>query len=276
MRKKFGDSPRMGTVPLLILSVTLAGGLLLGRGTVAASDVEVSCNESSCNPENLSSFLPDEKWYPGKSVLKSIRVNNISSVTQKFQMEMRNYVNTDDLAKAINLVINDSGGQLWSGTVESFKNQGEIVLSNIVNNFSKEYYLSFSMDSSIGNESRDKGVLFDLVLGFKTPDPTPTGPANGGDNPTPTLTPEAGAGAATSRFVIRNVINRERVVVTISPGPGGEVRGTGTGGLPSGNRNFWSLFGGAYYNIWPLFAIWIILGVILFRLTFIFIRRRYS
>ncbi|OGG04035.1 hypothetical protein A2W14_06200 [Candidatus Gottesmanbacteria bacterium RBG_16_37_8] len=253
----------------IIFLIILAGGFLFLPKIARAADIEVTCDSSYCMPSSLPSFLSGEgNWYPGKTVSKTMKISNNSTSGHTLIIEDRNHQVTNDLDKAINFQVKEQGGSiLWTGTMDDFINANEVTLSDIASNSFKEYELKYSMDQSIGNNYKDSSMSLDFVLGFKAPDPTPTGaPDNGGSNPSPTLTPSGGTGNATSRFVIRTVINRERIIVTIPPVLGLEVRESGSGVPPRGGE-WWNLFGGAACRVAPwwflLFSLQFLLSMVL-------------
>ncbi|OGG32422.1 hypothetical protein A3I51_06050 [Candidatus Gottesmanbacteria bacterium RIFCSPLOWO2_02_FULL_38_8] len=254
---------KRGIIFLIIFTV----GFLWLPGKAEGADVEVTCDSSYCMPANLPSFFEGEGvWYPGKSVIKTMKITNNSVSEQTLIIEDRNHQVINELDKAINFGVKEQGGSsLWSGTMDDFFNANEVVLSNIGANSFKEYELKFSLDQSVGSNYMDSSLSFDFVLGYQAPAPTATGAPEPSSSPTPTATPAPGTGAATSRFVIRNVINRQRIIVTLPPVLGVEVR-DGSGSLPRGG-DFWSLIQGASCRVWPywylLFALQLLLSMIL-------------
>ncbi|MBI5619889.1 fibronectin type III domain-containing protein [Candidatus Gottesmanbacteria bacterium] len=172
---------------LTILTVfTLS--FLLSSG-VMASDLDVSCNGSGCTPSSSPAlFTSTEKWYPGKSVAKTIRITNAGTDLLDVSTKKDNSSATGNLDTVTTLSIRRVSTNIvvWSGTLNDFYGAGDISLATFSGGTVDEFDYTVAMNQSATNAYQDKQTAFDLLLGFVSSGPAPT--------PTPTPTPSDGGG----------------------------------------------------------------------------------
>lgn len=156
---------------------------------VMAADLDVSCDGSGCTPSSsLALFESTEKWYPGKSVAKTIRIANEGTELLDVSTKKDNSSATGNLDAVTTLSIRRISTNIvvWSGTLNDFYGAGDINLATFSGGAVDEFAYTVAMNQSATNAYQDTQTAFDLLLGFVSSGPAPT--------PTPTPTPSDGGG----------------------------------------------------------------------------------
>ncbi|KKS97518.1 MAG: hypothetical protein UV73_C0008G0038 [Candidatus Gottesmanbacteria bacterium GW2011_GWA2_43_14] len=184
---------------------------------VMASDLDLTCNDSGCTPATVSDFFPADKWYPGKEIVKTFRIQNTSGSKKQAALGSYDESSTGGMPGAMSLTVQSvpSLNTIWTGTFEEVFANDEISLGEIEASEVKDYRLVLVMDESSGNNLQDQSLSFSLKIGLLEAAESPTSTP-----PSPSLTPTPPGGqpvSAFSRFVIRTALNRS--VVTIAPAP---------------------------------------------------------
>lgn len=119
---------------------------------------------------NSANFLP------GDSVIRQIKVTNNSSETKPIITEAINFIGFpdpnnvpgDDLSRALNLVIRETGGSdLYNDTLFNFYDRGETYLSDIDPGSYKNYDFQIYFPKGLGDEWQTKTTNFDILIGFQ-------------------------------------------------------------------------------------------------------------
>lgn len=174
------------TILTLLSIFTLS---FLTSGQVMAADLDVSCDGSGCTPSSSPAlFESTEKWYPGKSVAKTIRITNAGTDLLDVSTKKDNSSATGNLDTVTTLSIRRASTNIvvWSGTLNDFYGAGDISLATFSGGAVDEFYYTVAINQSATNAYQDKQTAFDLLLGFVSSGPAPT--------PTPTPTPSDGGG----------------------------------------------------------------------------------
>lgn len=149
-----------------------------------AADVEFSCNASDCTPSSATSFLPSTMWYPGKSVTKTVAIENTTSTARILSLNALNSSSIKDLHNVIKLSIhnNVTNALVWNGNLSQLYNSPVSNVTILSPNSTTTHAYTFTMDLQAGNEYQNAYTTFDLQIGLE--DTT-----TGGPNPTTTITP---------------------------------------------------------------------------------------
>ena len=152
-----------------------------------AQDLSVSCSGSGCTPSTSTAlFESTEKWYPGKSVIKVIRITNSSTSTQDVATKTENPSATGSVDSVITASIRrvSTNTVVWSGSLENLYAAGDIALATFAAGAVDEFAYTVALDQSAANGFQNLETAFDLLLGFVTagvtPTPTPTPTSSGG------------------------------------------------------------------------------------------------
>lgn len=149
--------------------------LFLKPNTVKAQTLEVSCNSSdSCNLSSanpLFSTSQDGFWYPGKSLVKTLRItNNNPSDTITVSTNAQNAQINDSIClldQNLLLSIVDSNSIYWVGSLNDFYNlSSPLSLGNFSPGNSNDYIFTVTLPQGIGNECQNENTSFNLPLNF--------------------------------------------------------------------------------------------------------------
>lgn len=137
-------------------------------GVVLAADLDVSCSDSNCSPANATSIFPNDDWFPGRLVSRTIKVTNTGSGALSISTRGQNSTANGDLDKVMNLTITRLSDSVvvWGGTLNNFYSENNIGLTNLGSGQNDNFVYTVSMESGSGNEYQNKKTSFDLVLGF--------------------------------------------------------------------------------------------------------------
>lgn len=169
---------------LLLLLLSL---VLLIPSNASAQDASISCDNSSCSPSSLPSFLPITSWYPSLEMAKTVEINNISSSPLSISAVLLNSYSTNDLASVIRLKISKLGSNLWSDALNNTYQSSNIPLGSLDPHTSNLYKFLFVMDRDSGNEYQNSSTGFDLA--FKIAQTGSQNDSGSGNSPIPTPTP---------------------------------------------------------------------------------------
>lgn len=159
-----------------------------------AYDLKVSCDSNSCAQTSSSPLFPSSViWYPGKSVGKLVRIENLTSSSQKAAVKAVNFTDAQNIASIFNLSIIKlkSGLSVFEGSLFDFAKSGEINLDTLNANASEDFDFTIKVSQDAGNAYQNKNLSFNLSLGFLETSLTPTSgsSANPSVSPNPTLKP---------------------------------------------------------------------------------------
>jgi len=178
---------------ILISLVVIFGGLFLIVDLVQAenSPLEVEFEKTP--------LFKEANFLPGDSVTRWVRVTNNTGQPQRIATEAINWpgfpdpddVPEKDLSRALEIIIREKGGSdLYGGslgkkTLFDFYKDGEIYLSDVSSNGTKEYEFEITFPSDKRNEWQGATTTFDILIGFqgvegKVPPGTPPGGGGGG------------------------------------------------------------------------------------------------
>lgn len=154
---------------------------------VMAADINISCNATACTPASNPALFPDsEVWYPGKTLTKTINLNNISGDPITVNLTNSNNSTTGDLDSVIQFTITrvSTSVNLFDDIIKNYYGTS-IALPTLVNGTNEDYSFTAVMSPEAGNEYQNKNTGFDLALNFTvgsppTPTPTSSPPTDGG------------------------------------------------------------------------------------------------
>lgn len=181
---RFGRTRKLKLMKHLLVLLTLLIFLGTISSRVFAADLDIVCDATSCSPSTVSSFFPAETWYPGKTMVKTLKIANKSSSNQPFGVDVINIITTGTIDQIMSLSIKQVSLDtvVWSGTLSEFYNAGELILAYLPAESSDDFSFTVTLDSSSTNQNQS--TSFDLLLGFISPTITPP------TTPTSTSTPE--------------------------------------------------------------------------------------
>ena len=172
-----------------IFTALLAFAVLFITPPAFAQDLSVSCSGSGCTPSSATAlFTSTEKWYPGKTITKVIRITNASTNPQDVATKSQNASATGlvDTVTTLSIRRVSTNIVVWSGSLNNFYGAGDISLATFAAGAVDEFAYAIALNQSATNGFQSKETAFDLLLGFVTADVTPT--------PTPTPTSGGGGG----------------------------------------------------------------------------------
>src|SRR4030042_7006636 len=103
---------------------------------------------------------------PGDSVIRTVIVTNNSDSPQQVATESINEVDNEGLGSAMRIDISDSSGPLYSSTLATFLNSGEVSLSSLASGASETYSYTISFPNTDDNTLQRTTLGFDLCVGF--------------------------------------------------------------------------------------------------------------
>lgn len=173
-----------------ISSLALLLFLFSYKNPVYAQDLSVSCNGSGCTPSSTTAlFTSSQKWYPGKTVTKTIRITNTSVNAQDVATKSQNTSATGlvDTVTTLSIRRVSTDTVVWSGSLNNFYGAGTIALATFAAGSVDDFAYAIALNQSTANSYQNKETAFDLLLGFvasdsaiPTPTPTPTSGGGGG------------------------------------------------------------------------------------------------
>ncbi|MBI5449550.1 hypothetical protein HY948_04525, partial [Candidatus Gottesmanbacteria bacterium] len=166
-----------------IFTILLSFAALFIIPPAFAQDLSVSCSGSGCTPSTSTAlFESTEKWYPGKSITKVIRITNSNTASQDVATKTQNSSATGTVDSVITMSIRrvSTNAIVWSGSLQNFYAAGDIALATFASGAIDDFAYTVALNQSASNSFQSLETAFDLLLGFVTADVTPT--------PTPTPT----------------------------------------------------------------------------------------
>ena len=117
-------------------------------------------------------FIPNplfEKlnFLPGDRVTGTVTVTNKSSTTQDVLVETINASDDGNLGDKLRLVITEGGTERYNNMLGEFLTASEVYLSELSGNSSTTYLFSVTFEDDAGNDLQEKGLGFDLCVGFE-------------------------------------------------------------------------------------------------------------
>jgi hypothetical protein len=103
--------------------------LFKGAPTVYAADFNLNCGDSGCTKsgtEPLFSKTIDDYWFPGRTLTKTINLENSSSTTREMSIKPDRISIADILENVVQVsIITDPGGiVIWAGNLDNFYKHG--------------------------------------------------------------------------------------------------------------------------------------------------------
>lgn len=164
------------TISLSLITVLAAGLMMVPTTQAVEPPLDV---EFETDPLFLNADLK-----PGDSITRWVKVTNHSGETKPVATEAINYPNpvpSDDLSRALNIVIKKGSSELYNSSLYNFYLAGETFLSNINDGETIQYDFTISFPADKGNEWQTKTTYFDILVGFQGQESPPPGP--GPDRP---------------------------------------------------------------------------------------------
>jgi len=147
-----------------VLGIAVLSGVLLCGNVVEAADdglvVEFE-QEPLFSETNLS---------PGDTVTRWIKVTNNSDSSQKIAIKVDDIQECSEaecLSDVLNIVIEESGIELYDNLLTQFYNEGEVFLSNLDSGNNTQYDITAAFPETAENEYQNKTTGFDLIIGFQ-------------------------------------------------------------------------------------------------------------
>ncbi|GMX58351.1 MAG: hypothetical protein MCSN_0050 [Candidatus Microsyncoccus archaeolyticus] len=112
-------------------------------------------------------LFQESNFLPGNSIEHWVNVTNKSTESQPIGIEVVNYSSCTEhcFSDQLNLVISDGTIDLYSASLTSFFNAGEIKLSDLGAGNTQKYYLEVTFIPESGNEYKTKETSFDFKIG---------------------------------------------------------------------------------------------------------------
>jgi hypothetical protein len=154
---------------VLLLAISGISLLLFAVNPVYAADVDITCTESGCTPSSVTGFFPSsEIWYPGKSLLKTVKVTNSSGGPISVTVHEQNSTTDADFDQVVQFTIGREGGPvLWDNSLYAFYQSSMVTLNPaLAAGTSETYSFTAYMYTTAGNDYQEKSTQFDMVLGF--------------------------------------------------------------------------------------------------------------
>lgn len=196
-------------------------------GKILAADLEVVCQSTGCSPTSFPAFfLSSEIWYPGKSVTKTVKVTNNSTIVRAVKVRAQNPVTTGEIDKVMFMVINQVGqaGSLWQGTLNTFYSAGDLFLADVPISIVADFNFIVTMDLSAGNQYQGKSTSFNMIFSFNQspnfPTLTPTQTPLPSVTPTSTPEPTVSASSIPTNTPVPQPSATSAPGPTSTPGPG--------------------------------------------------------
>ena len=107
---------------------------------------------------------------PGDSITRWAKVTNNYEETKPVAAEAINYPNpvpSDDLSRALDIIIKKGTSELYNNSLYNFYLNGETYLSDIGSGETTQYDFTISFPIEKGNEWQGKTTGFDILIGFQ-------------------------------------------------------------------------------------------------------------
>lgn len=141
--------------------IVLGIGLFLAN-PVFANGLEVVFQS---DPEPL---FKEVNFLPGETVTRWAGVTNNSGETKKIGLEIINnsLCSGTCLSDVLDLVINENGNTLYSGSLTTFYGAGEKILPDLNTEATTKYYFSITFNPDAGDDYQNSTTNFDIKIGF--------------------------------------------------------------------------------------------------------------
>jgi hypothetical protein len=145
-----------------------------------AADLNIDCpappTECLKTGDLLFDNTKDGLWYPGRVLTKTINLKNSSLEKRVMAIKGKRVPSESNLEEVMRISIL-GGTEIWSGSVADFYNQDKIEMGIFDPWADFDYDFRVSMSPDADDKYQNKGMIFNLTLGFwgePIPTPTPT------------------------------------------------------------------------------------------------------
>ncbi len=167
------------------MSVSVFVASLFLSSTVLATDLTVTCDESSCTSSPSSGPVFNESnMLPLDTITRTVKVENTSGNSLNFATEVVDAAFSDTTPPlsgilTVTITEQESVSVVYGPeTIEQWKTDGFVILSSVPGGGERNYDFTITM-ANVGNDYQGKTLIFDLNLGFdafppsSSPTPTP-------------------------------------------------------------------------------------------------------
>jgi len=144
--------------------------IYIPSSALAGNDLVINCDSKSCNNPSSLLFFDESNIAPGFSKSQIIRVINNRPDNCHLQISPKSISHPNPLSASQILSISSGNDILYAGNVDDFNSKINHQLGNIDNSQYKEYLFTFSLNQSVGNNSRLQKTLFNLDFNFNCDD----------------------------------------------------------------------------------------------------------
>lgn len=111
-------------------------------------------------------LFDEQNWFPGKSVSKTISVENTDSFSHIVAIKPANPSN--GLANSLLIVISSQGVPVYQNNLPDFFNEKSVNLFTLNARQQQSFDITLSMKDDAGDEFQEKKTSFDLIAGIET------------------------------------------------------------------------------------------------------------
>ena len=105
---------------------------------------------------------------PGNDVTRFVNVTNNAGASQDIIVEAINVSDPDGFGSVLDLLIEENGDELFSGSLADFFDAGEVSLSSVAGSGGETAYdFTVSFSEGANNTYQGKSLGFDIIVGFK-------------------------------------------------------------------------------------------------------------
>jgi len=199
--------------PYLLSLLVIASLAVIFIGTSRATDQTITCDETSGCGGSTGPLFEETNMAPLNTIVRTITAQNNYPENRDFAVEIVSATfsdSTPSLAQILTVKVSEQeSASIVYGpkTLEQWKADGYVILSNIPSSGSKHYDFAVTM-ANVDNDYQGKKLIFDLNLGFEALAPSGGGGIGGATSvavctaTAPTLAPSLSAYTSSSNTVV--------------------------------------------------------------------------
>lgn len=110
-------------------------------------------------------LFSEVNFLPGNTVTRYIKVTNNTSTPKLIGVKLNSFVDNDNLASQLNVVITQNAITLYTGTLGSLYDNEVTTLSEIASGVQTQYNFAVTFNNSANNNYQNGSVGFDIQVG---------------------------------------------------------------------------------------------------------------
>ncbi len=174
--------------PYLLSILAIASVAVIFIGVSKAAGQTITCDETSGCSGSTGPLFKETNMAPLDAITRTVTAQNNYPENRDFAVEIISATFADSMPSlaqilSVEVTEQESTAVVYGPeTIEDWKNEGYVILSNVPTGENKHYDFTVTM-ANVGNDYQEKKLTFDLNLGFEVLPPSPSPASRGVGGP---------------------------------------------------------------------------------------------